>query len=407
MVDLGRPRVAKKQLTTIQVRTLGPGLHSDGGRLYLAVGPSSRSWVFRYQFRGRRREMGFGAARVITLADARHMAHTESRRLLIDRVDPIEHRRATESAAIKETKRITFEQCTTEYLQTHKSAWVPKHARAWEQSMRDYVLPTIGKVPVEKIKLDAVVGILKPMWLEKPKLSEDLRFRIGAVLDFAIGSEYRTGDNPAKSKHLTKLLPKRAETKPHEAIDWRDLPIFMASLRALDSIAARAIEFCILCASRRDEVRLARWDEINLEERLWTVPKERMKTRAPHDVPLSSAAMAVLHRMAAIRVNDYVFSGASSKGTVGATSMTTTILASLKRSDITLHGFRATFSTLLNKRGFNEQMIEHALAHTVGTKVKRAYDREKMVEERRALMEYWADYCAGVEPGQNVVPLRA
>lgn len=274
--------------------------------------------------------------------------------------------------------------------------------------MRMHVIPVLGKLPVGQIKIEHLAKLLTPLRSTKPKLSKDLQVRIGAVLDHAIGNGWYTGENPAKLKYLNALLPAAAESKPHEALDYRDIPALVAELRSHSHIACHTTEFLILSGLRLNEVRLAQWKEFNLDERIWTVPADRMKGRrgkkVPHEVPLSSAMMTVINRMAGIRQNDFVFAGGAS----GAISEST-LTRELKklRPDVTLHGFRATFSTYLNRVGFPSEMVEHALAHSVGTTVKRAYDRQTMVERRREMMEVWADYCAGIEPGQNVVPLRA
>lgn len=398
------------KLTTRKVEALtAPGTFSDGGGLYLVVGPNSKSWIFRYQLRGRRRDMGLGSVRWVTLAEARDLAYQAHRVLTLERADPLDKRRASEAVAAKETKlaTFTFAHCTLETLKNKRPGWSPGHAANWEASMQKYVLPVLGKLRVADIKAEAAANILKPLRLKHPKLAADLQTRIEAVFKTAIGNDWCSGEILIKLKYIMDLLPAAAEAKSHEALDWRDMPKFMAALRPAETIGASALELLILCGLRLNEVRPAKWNEFNLEERMWTIPAERMKgatgKRKPHDVPLSSAALAVLNRMADIRVGDFVFGGTA--GAISESTMTRE-LKQLRR-DVTLHGFRTTFSTWLNRKGFPSEMVEHALAHKVGTKVKRIYDKETMIEARREMMEVWADYCAGIEPATNVVPLRA
>lgn len=394
----------KKKLTATGVKNAGPGMHSAGGGLYLAVARGgSRSWIYRYQFRSKRRDMGLGSASVVTLAEARDLAYEARRLLVFSRIDPIEHRRQAEAAATTTTKAVTFEACAQEHLMNRKTAWSVAYEKNWAQGMRDHVYPKIGKLPVGKIDIDALVELLKPF--NGSKLAVDLRSRIGGVLDAAIGKKLLVGENPAKSKYLTTLLPKPAKVQKLPALAYNEIAAFMLQLRADSSITNRAMEFAILCASRRDEVREAPWSEIDMTNRWWTIPAERMKNREEHRVPLSGAAMAVLHQMAAIRTNDFVFPGRE-HGTLaeGAIHKVVTKL----RPDITPHGFRSTFSTWLREETeFDTEMGEVALAHRVGTTVAQRYQRGTMLRKRTLLMETWADYCAGVEPGLNVVPLRA
>lgn len=381
------PKLITKSLTARQVETVGPGRYCDGDGLYLIVGPSSRSWIYRYQFRGQRRDMGLGSTRRVTLREARELAYEAARLLLREGVDPLDKKRETTTALTVSLRTgVTFEQCANEFLMAQKARWAPRYARDWHNSMRTHVFPTIGQLPITAVTINLLKPILEP---HQGKLGRDLYIRLKQVHDFAHGSEYIT--IPLPLTHLKTLLPPPVKTKNHPMLPYSELPTFMGELRQDDRIAHHAVEFTILCGSRLNEVRGAQWPEINRAERWWTVPPGRMKGRQEHRVALSSAALAVLDRMAAIRTSDYIF--ANGAATLGINALDGVVKK--LRPSVCLHGFRATFSTWAGETtDYEDNMIEIALAHSVGSAVARAYNRGDKLEKRRQLMEDWATYCA-------------
>ena len=402
------PRLIKNQLTVRQVETLGPGVYADGGGLYLVVGPSSRSWILRYQIQGRRRDMGLGSTRYVSLRDARELAYEAQRQIVLQKTDPLEQRRNEQSAkaAAQTIKQITFEQCAKEYARTKQqgdAAWTYEHGRNWEAAMGTYVYPIIGKVPVANITIQHIRGVLEPIWITKPKLAKDTRSRLGAVIAYASASDWFHKENPARLSALTDLLPNQPKAKNHAALHHDDVTQFMLELRAVEKPVHLLLEFIVLTAVRRDEAREAEWSEFDFNKKIWTIPANRMKESEAHTVPLSTAALTVLEKMKAIRQNKFVFPGA-----VNPQISMTTLGEALKalRPDITLHGFRATFRTWFGScTSWPRELAEHCLAHAVGSAVERAYNREAMVERRRPVMEAWAAHCAGDSEISNVVPL--
>jgi integrase len=245
-----------------------------------------------------------------------------------------------------------------------------------------------------------------------------LRGRLESILDFAKARGYRDGENPARWRgHLDKLLPARSkvrEIEHHAALPYADLPAFLVALRAQEGSAARALEFLILTAARTGEVIGARWNEIDLLDKTWTVPGARMKAHREHRVPLSARALAILAEMQAARHGDadnaFVFPGRK-PGMPLSNMAFLMLMRRMGRADLTAHGFRATFKTWASERtSFQNEIGEASLAHVIGDKVEQAYRRGDLFEKRRRLMQQWATFCT-TAPAQatqnNVTPLRA
>jgi integrase len=388
---------------------------NDGGGLYfISRPPNGASWMFRFNRHGKDRWMGIGQYPTVTLSDARQRA-TDARRLLIDDVDPINHRREQRSLArLEHAKRMTFAQCAAQYIASHKAAWRnSKHRAQWESTLATYAYPVIGTLPIAAIDTPLVMKVLQPIWTTKPETASRLRGRIEAILNWATASEFRTGPNPARWRgHLDNLLPaksKIARVTHHAALPYTELPDFMAALRDQDGNAARALEFLILTAARTGEVIGARWSEINLSEKLWTIPAERMKASKEHRVPLSPRAIEILEAIMPADANPEGFAFPGSKTGKPLSNMAfLMLLRRMGRTDLTAHGFRSTFRDWCAERtSFPSEVVEMALAHTIGNKVEAAYRRGDLFEKRRQLMANWSDYCVSpaVETAK-VVPIR-
>jgi integrase len=388
-------------LTARHVQTIKtPGYFADGNGLYLQVTETgAKSWIFRYAIRGRRRDMGLGSASLFTLAEAREKA-LEAKRLLASGIDPIEAKRARAAASAVETARlVTFRECAESYVESMRAGWRNrKHAAQWETTLETYAFPTIGELPVAEIDTGLVEKVLRPIWTTKTETASRLRGRIESILDYARVSGHRSGENPARWKgHLDHILPAKgtvAKVEHHASLPYADMPAFWPRLQARDGLGARALELCVLTACRTGEVIGARWNEIDLDARLWTIPAGRMKAGVEHRVPLSEPAITLLRKLATIRRGDLVFAGQSA----GRPLSNMTMLATLRRMKVaaTPHGFRSTFRTwAAEKTSFPHEVAEAALAHTIESKVVAAYQRGDFFEKRRALMEAWANYCEG------------
>lgn len=401
-------------LTARQVGTKkGPGLFADGGGLYLRIrGAHSRSWIFRYQTRGRRRDMGLGATDVVTLAEARELA-LEARRAVARGVDPISaRRRDRDRAATAAAKTMTFSECARAYIGAHEAGWRnAQHKYQWRQTIDSYVNPVFGSVPVQDVDLGMVMRVLEPLWTSKTETAKRIRGRIESVLDWATTRDFRKGDNPARWRgHLENLLPKPSKVRAVEhyaALPYAEIGTFMVELRQREGIAARALEFAILTAARTGEVIGARWDEIDNNERVWTIPAARMKAGKEHRVPLSDGALAIVEHMMSVRQNHFVFPGAKANQPLSNMAMLM-MLRGMGHPDLTAHGFRSTFSDWCAERtSFPTEVREMALAHAVGDKVEAAYRRGDLFQKRRMIMDAWANFCAVLVNPAGVILLGA
>lgn len=376
-------------------------MHPDGGGLYLQVATGgSKSWIFRYRFHGRERQMGLGPLHTVSLAEARDLA-LQARKMKLQGIDPIEAKRASRAALrLEAAKSVSFDAAVASYLQANRSGWKnAKHADQWESTLRTYASPHFGALPIAAVDTSLVLKALEPIWASKAETASRVRGRIEAVLDWATVRGHRTGENPARWRgHLDKLLPaprKVAAVEHHPALPFGELPAFMARLGGQVGFGARALEFAILTATRTGEVIGATWDEIDLETRTWIIPKTRMKAGREHRVPLNDAACALLTALPQGKGQEPVFPGAKA----GKPLSNMALLATLKRMDrpdLTTHGFRSTFRDwAAETTDYPNEVVEMALAHTVGNKVEAAYRRGDLFIKRQALMREWGEYACG------------
>jgi integrase len=404
-----KARGAAERLTAKEVeRAKAPGLYGDGKGLWLRVGAGAgKSWVLRYMIDGRAREMGLGSRADYTLTEARERAR-HYRKQIREGVDPIEHRRAGRAPRVR---AMTFRQCAEAYIRAHSAGWRnQKHAAQWPASLAAYVYPVFGALPVEVIDTALVMCALEPIWKTTPETASRVRGRIENVLDWAKARGHRDGENPARWKgHLKNLLPPKSRVRRVEhfaALSYGELPEFMAGLRSQSGVAARALEVTVLTASRTGEVLGAKWSEINLAERLWVIPAERMKAGREHRTPLCDRAIAILDEMRKIREGEFVFPGRGPGRPLSNMAMLA-VLRRMGRGDLTAHGFRSTFSDWAAERtNFAAEVREMALAHTVADKVEAAYRRGDLFQKRRQLADAWGRYCAATPlVAGNVVAL--
>lgn len=407
-------------LTVKQVEKLTqPGRYRDERGLYLQViSATNRSWLLRYERNGRERWMGLGSAHTFKLEEARERARA-ARKLLADGIDPLEARKAErEARALAAMKVLTFKEAAQRYFDDHSRKWRnAKHRAQFTSTMETYVHPHIGDTPVGGIDTPLVLKVLEArsgwserFWTARPETASRVRRRIEWVLDWATVRGYRTGENPARWKgHLDQVLPARAElaqTEHHAALAYAEIAVFMNELACREGMGARALEFAILTAARTGEIIGARWGEIDLAAKTWTVPKDRMKAGRKHRVPLSDAAVGLLERLP--RESEYVFPGGRAGAPISNMAMTTA-LRRMGRTDITVHGFRSTFRDWAAERtAYANHVVEMALAHVISDKVEAAYRRGDLFDKRRRLMDDWARYCRTSIVGQTeVTPLRS
>ncbi len=383
-----------KRLSARKVESVTPGFHADGGGLYLRVRETgSRSWVFRYARAEKVREIGLGATHTRALADARVLAEA-MRKALADGDDPGALVRAKKN---KDSTPMTFETCALALIDSKRSGWRnAKHAQQWQNTLRDYAFPLIGKTHPAEVTLADVKAILLPLWPVKTETATRLRQRIEAVLDWAYVHGLRSSENPARWRGvLDKVLPppNKVHTVRHfAAVPYARVPATMATLRRERRISASCLRFVILTAARSSEARGARWDEIDLAARVWTIPGERMKANRPHRVPLPDEALQLIKAMPHIDQQEMIFPGTRG-GILSDVALSKTLHA--VHSGVTVHGFRSSFRDwAAEQTSCPAAVCELALAHVNKDKVEAAYQRSDLFERRRELMSAWGRFLA-------------
>lgn len=390
---------AAQGLTQGHLKKAEPGLYADGGGLYLQItARGAKSWIFRFQIDGKRRDMGLGSVADVGLAAARDRA-AEARKLVREGVDPIAAREARRAEQrLEDAKAKTFRDVAATYIASMTPSWrSAKHAAQWSATLESYAHPVIGDLPINGIDTGLVVQVLEPIWLTKTETASRVRQRIEAILAYAKVRGWRTGDNPASWKgHLDQVFPAKAKVariSHHASMAYAEMPRFWPRLELQDGMGARALQLAILTATRSGEVLLSTWQEFDLDNRCWSIPAVRMKAGTEHRVPLSKPAIGLLHKLATVRTSDdaYVFPGQRKNRPLSNMSMAMT----LRRIgvDATPHGFRSTFRTWAAEcTGFPHDVCEAALAHTPGNKVVEAYQRGDFFRKRTELMDEWASH---------------
>jgi integrase len=366
-----------------------PGRYGDGDGLYLLIGPSgARSWMCRVQKSGKRRDIGLGSAKKVTLAQARERA-SKVRSQVEAGIDPIIERR-------KEAGIPTFREAAAQvFAENHKSWRNAKHKAQWLSTLTAYAFPHFGDASVSEVDGPHVRDALVAIWLEKPETARRVRQRVVTVIDWAIAKGYRSLPLPLAA--MNKSLPKsRVKAAHHNALPYAQVPAFIENLHERESIGRLAFEALILTAARSGEIRMAAWSEVDLDAKLWTIPAERMKAGRAHVVPLSQPALDILTRASAFREarSDLIFPGRVSGKPLS--DMTLTKICRDMDINAVPHGFRSSFRDwVAEETDFDGAIAEMALAHSISNKVEAAYRRGNLLEKRRKLMEAWGMYCGG------------
>ena len=388
------------------------GMHRDPqsaakiekGALYLGVKEGgARSWYYRYQLNRKRRKMGLGRYPAVGLSEARNRARQAAARGR-EGIDPIDSRRANMAKTKMDALSAeTFKSVAEAFLKRKQAGWKnPKHRQQWENTLKTYAYPTIGDLPVQLIDTNHILIVLDPIWTTKTETAVRVRQRIQAVLDAAKSRGLREGDNPAEWRgnlehHLAKPSDVR-EVRHHPALPYDLMNEFMEALRQRKGVAAKALEYTILTASRVGTVFKAQWSEIDIEKRVWTCPADHMKRKKEHRVPLNDDAVSVLLAMKEFRESDFIFPSIGTKRGLSNGAMDSVLdRMRLKRDwpEMSAHGFRSTFTNWAqDKAPFPLTVAEAALHHIVGDKVTQAYARSDVFDKRGRLMGMWADFCS-------------
>ena len=418
-------------LSVKEIQHARPGNYIDGNGLYMQVSKAgTKSWIYRFQIHGKRREMGLGSIDLVSAVKARAAAGN-LKALVKEGIDPIEKRRQGQAAAaavqaeqkaMVEKTSHTFATVAGDYIDSKSSEWSNlKHGQQWENTLTTYAFPIIGKVPVVEISRDQVLQILKPIWTTKTETATRVRSRIELVLDYAKARGWRTGENPAvwrgNLKSVLATPSKIKNVRHHPALPRDKMSEFMTELREREGVAARALEFAILCAARSGEVRGAVWREIDLDAKTWTIPAKRMKAKKKHTVPLGTDVIALLKKLPRIQGSELVFPGVRDKQPMSDMSLAEVIRRMNEGEDgpgwvddageeIVPHGFRSTFRDWAAEvTHYPSEMAEKALAHAIANATEAAYRWEDMLEKRRQMMQDWAAWCRPAK-GKKVGSIR-
>ena len=382
------------------VRESKPGLTNDGDGLYLKIGKGGgASWIYRFRWSGKLRDMGLGSYADTSLSEAREIA-SEQRKLVKQGIDPLS---AREQKADTEAGPVTFTHCAARYIQSHRRSWRnAKHARQWVSTLKTYVRPVIGNLPVEEVTTQDILKILTPIWTAKNETAKRVQGRIENVLDFAAAHEYRDPVNPARWRgHLDKLLAKPSRIQKvnhHPAMPYEQVAAFMNSIQHYNSMSSKALQFLILTATRTSEVLNAEWHEIDIAKSTWQIPATRMKANREHRVPLSSQAVDLLLTLPRMKGNNHIFPGMKTGRPLSNMSLLQFMRGlgygpNGEQGYFVPHGFRSSFRDWTGEvTSYPRDVAEMALAHAIENKVEAAYRRGDLFEKRRAMMQEWADY---------------
>ncbi|PTV59192.1 tyrosine-type recombinase/integrase [Acinetobacter seifertii] len=419
-----------KELSALSVSKIkATGRHSVGGvdGLCLNVEGNSRVWILRAvvgkrldkdgKLKPHRRDIGLGPYPEVSLAEARAKA-TELRLQIRNGIDPIRHKQEQrEALLLQQHREKTFRECAKIVIEKKTLGLKnEKHIAQWSSTLETYIYPVIGDRVIGSITKTDIVAALEPIWIEIHETAKRIRGRIETIFDYAKAMEYFIGDNPAAWKgNLEPILGNlKQESRPHPSLPYEQVAGFIQHLRQKKGISSKALEFAILTACRSGEVFGALWKEIDLKNKIWIIPKERMKADKEHRVPLSQVAISLLKQLyqkTYPKPDDYIFPTPRS----GEMLSDMSLIAMIKRMHeqkfkedsigyidlkqnrvITTHGFRSTFRDWsADKTDYPREVCEHVLAHKLPDEVEAAYLRGAYLEKRKGLMEDWANFCNG------------
>jgi integrase len=410
------------KLTALKVEKLEKvGAYSDGDGLYLRVDASGKRWFFRYtsplDVKRKKLSLGKYHQKTNNLAQAREAA-ADCRKLVRQAVDPKSYRDQVlreqakvhaEEESSKLREQMTFEVVALEWFERKKSEWRNvKHRNQNLNTLRTYVFPHIGRVPVSEVSQKDVQKCLDPIWWSKTETATRVRQRLEAVFAYAIANEYRVAANPAIYKGLlSAVYPSPDKLKKNKSIEegkdghfpamaYKEAPAFYRALEGRAGMAAVALRLLILTAVRTQNVIQLKWEQLDLEKKVWNVPSGEMKGDIAFRVALSDEAVELLRNQPELA--DHVFVSGSRKVKPLSNGAMRSLLIRMGRSDVTVHGFRSTFRDYIGEEtGFPHRVAEFALAHKIKDSAEKAYARGDLLQKRFEMMNHWSGYLLGEE----------
>jgi integrase len=391
--------MGKLSAVAVKAAFANPGTYQDGDGLFLKVDKRGGVyWNLRLQRDGKRQDMGLGSAKLVTLAEAREKAGQLRKAVKVGKRDVLAERK-DEAAA-----KVTFREAACQYHSENEAGWKSDvYTRQWLASLENYAFPKLGNMPTGSVTAADIISVLTPIWQEIPETARQVRNRICSVLDYAHAKGWRSTEAPSGNSSLKagRGLPRQVkQTQNRKAMPYVAIPSFMIALRRKPSFGRLALDLLVLTGTRSQEVRLATWSEFDLDERLWTIPADHMKRSKAHIIPLSDAALKVLAKADAFRLEgtEVVFPGVS-----GNPMSDMTLLKVLRdmSEPFHVHGFRSALTDWAANEGFPDAVVEAALAHKTPDAVQAAYRRTTYLGTkdkpgaRVQLMDAWGAYCSG------------
>ncbi len=379
----------------------------DGGGLFLLVQTGgSKLWRLKYRFGGKEKLLALGSYdKGISLKKARE-ERDKARDQLVEGIDPGAAKKKEKHAERKLAEN-TFRAIALDWAGTCGARWTESHFRRVVTSLEEDAFPVLGGLPVKEITPPMVLEVIRAV---ESRGALDVASRVlqrtSAVFRYAIQTG-RVSYNPAADM---KGVLKTRKVEHRSTISRCELPDFLKKLDSYsgESITKLALRLIVLTFVRTGELRGARWEEFDVDQREWRIPAERMKMRSPHIVPLSPQALAVLEELRSLTGHfDLLF---PSQRDQGKPISENTLLYALYRlgyhKRATVHGFRALASTILNETGFRPDVIERQLAHVERNKIRAAYHRSEYLDERQKMMDWWGACIESMANEQKVVLLR-
>ncbi|HDX8592941.1 TPA: tyrosine-type recombinase/integrase [Aeromonas dhakensis] len=379
-----------------------------GGITGLTLHPSTTKgrgkWVFRFvsPVTGKRRNAGLGIYPEISIAEAGNQARL-MREQMARGLDPLEIKKEEASKPAIPTVESAARKAHEQKLPGWRN---PKHGKQWISTLEQYAFPIIGQQPIDTITPAHIASVLQPIWLEIPETATRVKQRLHAVMAWAWAHGFCQANPVDVVDNLLPAQPSKAIRTQHQpAMDWRVLPEFYQQHLAFAEqydVSRALLSFVILTACRSGEARKMRWDELDLDAGIWTIPADRMKTQVVHRIPLSLQAIAALEKVQGLH-GEWVFP--SPRKQVPLTDMAlTTLLRRIEAPSTTpgrlatAHGFRSSFRDWCSEQGYPRDLAERALAHLIQNKVEAAYHRTDLLDQRRPMMDAWAEFVSGNSP---------
>ena len=380
-----------------QLLHLPKGKYHDGKGLYISISAQGRGkWSYRYRIDNKSREMGLGTFPEISIVDARQKTE-DNRRLVINKIDPIEDKRRQEVLRNQQNKKFSY--IADLYITAKKQEeWRnPRSEQSWRNTINTYAVPYLDKKPFIDINISDIQELLMPIWSSKTDTARKLQQRLFRIFGYAKIKKWYEKDNPALwtggLKEIMSDPYKIHKVKSFASLNYSKISNYYKDIRELDLLAVHALKLLILTATRTKEVIQSKFSEFDLDKKVWTIPGHKMKAGVEHKIPLSNEAIQIINFMRQKHNHEYVFHNPATGKHISNGAMLVFLKKHYPQLKITVHGFRATFRTWAEEKGqYQHNAIKFCLAHQLPTKVEKSYLRTNLFGVRQIIMEDWQNY---------------